>query len=130
MSDTHEQELQKVCRVCGRKLNKGYKHKCSNSGSLLQSLVVDVSGDKSSIYPSLYSHTCHNTAKRLEKVEGAESSLKVHTWSPHGAECEVCTMSSSLHLGGRKMKEPVKRGRPSKDSRKGIARGIQIRPGR
>ena len=33
-------------------------------------------------------------------------------------------MSSPLHLGRRKKKEPVKRGRPRKDSRKGIANDI------
>ena len=124
MSDTHEQELQKFCRVCGRKLNKGYKHKCSNSGTLLQALGVDVSGDESRVHPPFYCHSCHSTAKRLQKVRGAESSLRVHTWSAHGDGCEVCTMTSVLHLGGRKMKEPVKRGRPSKTSMKGIANTI------
>ena len=34
-------------------------------------------------------------------------------------------MSFALHLGGRKMKEPVKRGRPGKSSKKGIANAIQ-----
>ena len=100
-------------------------HKCSNSATLLQSLGVDISGDKSAVHPPFYCHNCHTTAKRLEKIRGAESSLKVHLWSAHGDGCEVCTMSSALHLGGRKMKEPVKRGRPDKSSKKGIANAIQ-----
>ena len=125
MSDTHEKELHNFCRVCGRKLNKGYKHKCSNSATLLQSLGVDISGDKSAVHPPFYCHNCHTTAKRLEKIRGGESSLKVHLWSAHGDGCEVCTMSSALHLGGRKMMEPVKRGRPGKSSKKGIANAIQ-----
>ena len=123
-NDLHEQELKNFCRVCARKLSKGYKHKCSNSGTLLERLGVQISKDESTIHPPFYCHNCHNTAKRLERDSGAESGIVVHSWSAHSAGCEVCTMSSPLHLGRRKRKAAVKKGRPSTDSRKGVANAI------
>lgn len=124
MTETHEQELEKFCRVCARKLNKGYKHKCSANSNLLESLGIKTSEDLIGVHPPYYCHNCHSTARRLEKNEGADSSLKVHTWTTHGGRCEVCSMASDLHQGGRKKKEPVKRGRLGKESRKGIASRI------
>ena len=124
MTDIHEQELRNFCRVCARKLTKGYKHKCNSSGTLLERLGVKISDDESTVLPPFYCHNCHSTAKRLEKDSGAESGIVAHIWSTHSAGCEVCTMSSPLHLGRRKKKEPDKRGRPSTDSMKGIANGI------
>ena len=73
--DVHEQELKNFCRVCARKLTKGYKHKCSGSGTLLELLGVQISSDESTIHPPFYCHSCHSTAKRLEKDGGEESSL-------------------------------------------------------
>ena len=123
--ESHSRELHHYCRVCANKI-KGYKHKCSTSGSLLEAFGVYVANDNSHIHPPHYCHNCHNIAKRLQKDKGAESTLKAHTWSAHvDNECEVCSMSSPLHLGGRKKKVGKKRGRPMKESNKGIANAIQ-----
>ena len=110
--------------MCANKL-KGYKHKCSSSGSLLEAIDVYVANDNSHIHPLHYCHNCHNIARRLQKDKGAESTLKAHTWSTHvDRECEVCSMSSPLHSGGRRKKVAKKFGRPMKESYKGIANAI------
>ena len=122
--ELHLQRLQKFCRVCARKMNKGYKHRCSNSGTVLKAFGIDSARDHCGIHPPFYCHNCHNTARRLNAVGGAESSVQVHMWCAHSEECEVCSMGSALHLGGRKKKESDKRGRPSKEGPKGIANSI------
>ena len=121
----HEIELHKLCRVCARKINKGYKHKCSASGSLLGPFGVRISCDKPDTHPIFYCHNCHTIAKHLEKDRASETTLMAHNWSGHSDhECEVCCMSSSLHVGGRKKKDHKKRGRPSQEGNKGIANAI------
>ena len=112
------------CRVCAKKMNKGYKHLCSSSGSLLECFGVNVASDKCNIHPSHYCHNCHNIAKRLQKA-GAESTLRTHSRSVHDdVQCEVCNMCSPLHTGGRQKKENKKRGKPSMESNKAIANAI------
>ena len=97
----HEIELHKLCRVCARKINKGYKHKCSASGSLLGPFGVRISCDKPDTHPIFYCHNCHTIAKHLEKDRASETTFMAHNWSGHSDhECEVCCMSSSLHNGG------------------------------
>ena len=126
MEKNHQQELDHFCRVCAKIIRKGYKHKCSESGTLLKCFSIDVASDDCNIHPSQYCHNCHSTAKRLEKAGGvAESSLQAHTWSPHtDNECEVCCVTSALHSAGRKKKDATKRGRPKKESRKAMANDL------
>ena len=122
--EIHSKELQKYCRVCAKKMNKGYKHLCSSSGSPLECFGVNVASDKCNIHLSHYCHNCHNTAKRLQKA-GAESTLQAHSWCVHDdVQCVVCNMCSPLHTVGRQKKEKKKRGRPSTESNKGIANAI------
>ena len=122
--EIHSKELQKYCRVCAKKMNKGYKHLCSSSGSPLECFGVNVASDKCNIHLSHYCHNCHNTAKRLQKA-GAESTLQAHSWCFHDdVQCVVCNMCSPLHTVGRQKKEKKKRGRPSTESNKGIANAI------
>ena len=88
---SHELELQRFCRVCARSLTKGYKHTCSSSGSLLEPFGIDIATDESAIHPPFYCHNCHSTAKTLERVGWAVSSVAAHQWSAHSEEeCEVC----------------------------------------
>ena len=49
--DVHKQELKNFCKVCARKLTKGYKHRCSGSGTLLELLGVQISSDESRFTP-------------------------------------------------------------------------------
>ena len=70
---------------CVKKNLKGYKHKCS--GSLLEPFGICIANDKCDVHPLNYCHKCHNIAKRLQKVGGAESTLKAHTWSAH-VDCD------------------------------------------
>ena len=80
----HIVELEKFCRVCAKKIRKGYKHKCSTSGSILQPFGANVASDRYGVHPSHYCHTCHTIAKRIEKAGGgAESTLQAHTWLAH-----------------------------------------------
>ena len=79
--------------------------------------------DDNNIHPLYDCHTCHNTAKRLQRA-GTESSICAHVWSAHidNSKCQVCNIR--LHTGGRPQKETKKYGRPNKASSKGIANGI------
>ena len=40
--EIHSKELPNHCRVCAKKMNKGYKHLCTSSGSLLECFGVNV----------------------------------------------------------------------------------------
>ena len=73
------------------------KHRCSNSGTVLKAFGIDSARDHCGIHPLFYCHNCHNTARRLNAVGGAESSVQVHMWCAHSEECEVCSMGSALH---------------------------------
>lgn len=121
----HQSELHKYCRVCAKKI-KGHKHKCSSSDSLLEPFGVDVANDNIEIHPLYYCHSCHGIAKRLESGKaGTESILQGYIWSVHvEGHCEVCNTLSPLRKGGRPKKDTKKRGRPTKESNKGIANAI------
>ena len=68
----HVEQLQKHCRVCGKRLGKAkgravtYKS-TSFIPELLASFGIDVSGDKAHVHPLEFCNPCYVTMKRAVK---------------------------------------------------------------
>ena len=66
MSDFHQAQLQRHCRVCASTIpNTKYKHLCVDSKEvLLEGFGVDITEDKAVSHPPYVCHTCHTKAKQ------------------------------------------------------------------
>ena len=81
---SHELKLQGFCRVCARRLTKGYKHTCSSSGSLLEPFGIVIATEKSAIHSP--HPTIATTATALRKSWRKLGGLRVvlqHTSGQH-----------------------------------------------
>lgn len=103
----HQEELQKVCRVCGKRLQKAKGKRSTFSCSslkveLLRTFSADVSSDSSTIHPPLLCLPCYLITKRKEKaIKNATtytSTQTVSNWSAHTrVDCDVSVVSAQFH---------------------------------
>ena len=61
--DYHKNELERACRVCGKRLCKAKKRERSHlvqehSSELAQVFQIDTSGDSEDTHPTLFCHPC------------------------------------------------------------------------
>lgn len=113
----HLQQLERHCRVCGRRLckSKGRAqpvYECtSHSSDLLTSFGVDVSGDDEQILPTKFCNPCYVTMKRAMRTR-KDGIPYFHTitpfiWTEHTPSCTVSstflmetkTLHISLYVG-------------------------------
>ena len=95
----HQQELQKHCRVCGKRLckakSKATIYPCiQHQDSLLKSFGIDVSQDNSTIHPLKFCNPCYAVTRRWAKAfaDGVHytHSVQLMDWSPHSlSSCQV-----------------------------------------
>ena len=117
MTDFHQLELARHCRVCGKSVSTGgtYTHTCTNAGDTLKSgLGINVDNDNPSIHPPSVCHTCYTKARQYASTSvEVQSSLCIQVWTPHSDEnCSVCDLFTRQQKGGRPKKERKNRGRP------------------
>ena len=128
MTDFHQLELARHCRVCGKLVAKGgtYTHKCTNVGDTLErGLGVNVDNDIPSIHPPSVCHTCYTKARQYCTSAEVQSSLSIQMWTPHSDDnCSVCDLFARQQKGGRPKKERKNRGRPREQSQQQIRKFV------
>ena len=99
----HQQQLVKCCRVCGKRLisakgKKGKTHtfSCLDFRSeLLETFMIDVQGDQSTIHPDHFCLACQSIVRRKRQARDKglpyrEENKGVFSWLPHSDnQCEV-----------------------------------------
>ena len=93
----HQQQLNKHCRVCGKRLckvkSKAPTYLCTEYSEDLLHFGVDVSGDIPTVHPLKYCNPCRAMLKRAEKARSAElpytHNTKPMEWTPHNEDCSV-----------------------------------------
>lgn len=88
----HQLELQKQCRVCGKRLckakSKATVYPCiQHQDSLLKCFGIDMSQDDSTIHPLKLCNPCYSVTRRWAKAlaDGVHYTHSVQPidWSPH-----------------------------------------------
>ena len=114
----HLENLKKLCRVCGQRLNKYYqaRHavngylKTENKDKLKETYGIDITFDNNEVHPQKMCKSC------LVAL-GKPSNREVNNWQPHqdGVEkdeetdkmelkCRTCRQIASTSKGGRRKK--------------------------
>ena len=134
MAASHEVQLNKHCRICGRLFKlKQYKYQCAKfSQDLMAAYNVNIENDSPMVHPSVFCNTCYTKMRQHENSSTpVHSSLDVMAWLPHteGGDCHVCQHFTSQRKGGRPKSERKNRGRPtgSDGSNRALATAIQHR---
>ena len=99
----HRGELKRVCRVCGRRVNKAKGRErqylvTEFTRELGEVFRIDVSGDSDDIHPRQFCHPCRTTIKNWHtRGRDAPSVGRVFTWTKHHEkECTVSFRITSL----------------------------------
>ena len=93
----HAIELDKVCRVCGKRLHKAKrrdrKHNASeHSADLASVFKIDVSSDIKGIHPPHFCHPCHTFLRFWKAGKKGDTLLvgRVFSWYEHTEpQCKV-----------------------------------------
>lgn len=119
--EQHKQHLNKRCRVCGRKATTRQHDKkmdpCRAMLSRVYGIIVESESDD--IFPPFICNSCYLVLRRAHIEGDTGPILNIHSWSPHGDACQVCSES-----GPGRQKKTVSRGRPSDDNPQYISRNI------
>ena len=118
--EQHKQLLGNKCRVCARKLltRQHDKNKDPAKTVLFRVYGLSVEAESAEIFPPSICNSCFLVLRRASIQGDTGPILKIHSWSPHGESCEVCTAST----GGRLKKKH--RGRPSDSDPEYMARNL------
>ena len=88
--DYHKSELQKACRVCGKRLNRAKGRERSHlvqehSSDLAQVYQIDTSGDTEDTHPTLFCHKCQVFMRSWRKSaeRRAPAVGRIYTWQKH-----------------------------------------------
>ena len=94
--DYHKSELQKACRVCGKRLNKAKGRERSHlvqehSSELAQVFQIDTSGDTEDTHPTFFCHPCRVFMRSWHRNERRAPAVgRVYTWHKHSeSDCMV-----------------------------------------
>lgn len=97
--DYHRNELKKVCRVCGKRLNKAKGRDRSyvveaKKEELDQVFGLDTSTDSPDIHPPKFCHLCmvYIRSWRQRGGGGLQSLSRVYKWTAHNEQ--ECTVSN------------------------------------
>ena len=87
--DYHTSEVQKACRVCGKRLNKAKGKERSHlvqdhSSDLAQVFQIDTSGDMEDTHPISFCHLCRVFMRSWHKRKGSIPAVgRVYQWKKH-----------------------------------------------
>ena len=119
MADFHQNELQKFCRVCAKRLSRNrVSFRCEQYADMLATTFgVKISDDSPAIHPLLMCHPCYSVLQRSKKAAWSgrqfHHSVDVFKWTAHSPSlCVVCEHFKKVSSGGRPSKTPSS-GRPS-----------------
>lgn len=92
--DFHQEQLEKSCRVCGRRLKnargKGRAFACTTHHTqLLDTFSVDISSDASDIHPPQFCFSCYGVIRR--RTAAAKKGL------PYSSSALQATFQWSMH---------------------------------
>ena len=105
----HHQELQRHCRVCGKRLRKAKSkatvYPCTrHQDSLLKCFGIDVSQGESTIHPLKFCNPCNAVTRRWAKAfaDGVHytHSVQLMDWSPHTES--TCLVRNAVLLNKQK----------------------------
>lgn len=97
----HHQQLEKHCRICGKRLCKVKKQApsyCCNQfpADLLSTFGLDISKDLSTVHPTHFCNLCYSVTKRAERARKAglpyTHTTVIMEWTTHDEDdCLVST---------------------------------------
>lgn len=100
----HIAALAKLCRLCGKNLNKRSYDVVQKLDLIQETLLLDFATDKSYLHPLKICFVCNNTLVNVTK-RSATTKLTPVTWTAHEDECTICKPYKNI---GRPLK--IKRG--------------------
>ena len=108
MASIHKKNLEELCRVCGKRLQKSKKAVTSKflcvkwKYFLAEKFSIFVEKDLEEIHPQCFCHSCYAHPDRRTLVKA--------TWLTHYDDnCSICSHVEQIRKGGRPKK--LKRGR-------------------
>lgn len=110
--ELHTQRLQKLCRICTRKLER-VSHDCRST--LLEEYFQDGLTFNPAVHPPRFCNSCYLTMRCTLKArqDGSvhRTSLTLYSWEEHQeGNCGTCDMVVGRSVGGRpKKKKNIKR---------------------
>lgn len=111
MAAFHCEELQKFCRVCGKRLSRNrVNFNCQQHADILASTFgFLISDDNPEIHPKLLCHGCYSVLRRSKKAAETRSqyqpSINLFKWTAHSlSQCEMCQHFQQVSCGGRPKK--------------------------
>ena len=118
MDEFHLKELEKHCRVCGKKIARfRVKYDCTKfDEDLTHTFGLTIATDEPAIHPHQFCHGCYNVLMRARKSRDTGTFYKPcvspFSWHSHMSEgeCGVCKHFQAIISGGRPRKSKV--GRP------------------
>ena len=119
MADFHSEELQKYCRVCGKRLSRfRVKYKCEKrSEDLAQTFGLRIADDDPAIHPLEFCHGCYNVMMRARRARDTDRfytpCVELFKWRAHESDsdpCGICEYFKATSSGGRP--KQCKVGRP------------------
>ncbi len=128
-SEYHQQQLSQHCRVCAHAIKaKAYKYPCNKySKELGTAFGVKVGGDCPEVHPTCFCNTCYVKMRQYNSASGGciNSALVPYNWQEHSAtDCLTCDMFNWHTKAGRPRKTRKNRGRPGKNSNKGVIESL------
>ena len=113
MEAFHLEEIQKHCRVCGRRLKHfRVSYSCQKrSEELSQAFGLTISDDMPDTHPASFCHGCYTVLMRSQKARAADKqyapSLEVFSWAQHmvDGQCTIYEHLSGTAAGGRRAKK-------------------------
>ena len=106
----HRQNLDNLCRICGKSFGKNTKYTCSKYLQILEVLSIDLSNDSEEIHPQSFCNSCYLAAKRISSSSCNIVRRPVRqqlNWLAHSeVNCNVCKgkgrgRPKNSHIGGR-----------------------------
>ena len=100
--DAHQENLSRLCRLCGGRLaTTKSAHSCNGYEDLF-SISIDLFEDQANVHPPRMCHACYCQIV----VANKPPTEKVYNWTRHPrvGTCDVCTLVVASSKGGRPKK--------------------------
>ena len=111
MMHKHQENLQKLCRLCGGYICKDAVDVLKCQEKIKNAFFIDISNDSDLIEPRKICKVCYATLLTVENRQ-TTTNLKPVSWEHHNNNnCATCSRVETIKKGGRKPKK-AKLGRP------------------
>lgn len=113
--EEHRRQIERHCRVCGKRATT-MKKDCKESKELLsEAFGIDILNDRESVHPPKFCNACNQRGKRIVKSKGNGTPYLCNfspvTWTAH-TEGDSCSVCERFRAGGRPRKVLSPQGRP------------------